>query len=338
MVRCLAMNPASEERSPPSREGAVPPTVIAVVVSYNSARDLPACLVSIQAQEGVRTEIRVVDNASHDESVALVRRDFPSADLIANRENAGFARANNQAIEPGAAEFYALVNPDAVLSPGALAACVEAMRHDAKVGVAATRLINPDGSLQPSCHSFLGLRNLFGETFGLHRLFPGVRSLSSLDMPWFAHDRVAEVDWIQGAFLVVRGEVVRVTGAFDPAFFMYGEEMDWCRRIRDAGWKVLFLPAPDVIHIGGASSAPIAGPMLVERLKGRILFLRKHRGPIVVTAARALIAMSVLLRFAWREVRNLGRKGAGRAPAEPDRLAQTMFRAAMRWVVRGLPV
>lgn len=332
------MSPVPVERSRPGEESAAPPNVVVVVVSYNSARELPTCLASLEAQQGVTTEIHVVDNASRDESVALTRRDFPRVRLTVNRENAGFARANNQILEPSEAEFYALANPDTVVSPGAMAACVAAMRNDPRVGVAGTRLLHADGSLQPSCYTFLGLRNLFGETFGIHRLLPWIRPLSSFRMPWFKHDRVAGVDWIPGAFLVVRGEVIRSVGAFDPSFFMYGEEMDWCRRIRDAGWSVLFLPEPPVLHLVGASSKPIAGPMFVENLMGRIHFLRKHRGPIVATAARALVATSVLLRFVWCEARALALLAVGRPPSEHERLVRTMFRTAMRWVARGLPL
>ena len=338
MIRCAAMNPLPVERNRPGEVSTATPNIIVVVVSYNSAHELPACLSSLEAQQGVMTEIHVVDNASRDESVTLTRRDFPRVRLTVNRENAGFARANNQVLESSLAEFYALVNPDTVVSPGAIAACVAALRNDPRVGVAGTRLLNADGSLQPSCYTFLGLRNLFGETFGIHRLLPGIRPFSSFRMPWFEHDRVAEVDWIPGAFLVVRGEVVRTVGAFDDSFFMYGEEMDWCRRMHDAGWKVLFLPEPAVLHLVGASSKPNAGPMFVENLMGRIHFLRKHRGEDVAAAARALVAASVLLRFVWCEARALAHSAVGRSSPESERLAQTMFRAAMRWVAHGLPV
>ncbi|HEX7079319.1 MAG TPA: glycosyltransferase family 2 protein, partial [Candidatus Eisenbacteria bacterium] len=163
-------------------------------------------------------------------------------------------------------------------------------------------------------------------------------SLSSLYLPWFGHDQVAEVDWIQGAFLVVRGEVVRAVGGFDPEFFMYGEEMDWCYRIRRAGWRVVFLPEPPVVHVGGASSDPIAGPMFVENLKGRVRFLRKHRGPLIAMLARALIAVSVLLRLAWREAQGAGRALRGRPVEEPLRTTRAKLRAAARWVARGLPL
>jgi GT2 family glycosyltransferase len=331
------MDPASAESSEPLRDRSPLPATIAIVVSFNSAAHLVPCLASLEAQRGVPVRIHVVDNASIDGSADLIRREFPNARMTANPANLGFARANNQALAQESAEFYALVNPDTVLAPDAVAACVKYLVDHPAAGIAATRLVNPDGTLQPSCHSFLGLRNLFGETLGVHRVLPELRALSGLHMPWFRHDRIAEVDWIQGAFLVVRGEVVRTVGGFDDEFFMYGEEMDWCRRIRSAGWKVVFLPEPSVIHIGGASSGPVAGPMFVENLKARLRFLRKHRGAFVATAARVPIAVSVLLRFAWREAKGFGRALAGRTAEDGPRRGQAMFRAAMRWVLRGLP-
>lgn len=326
------MNPSSEERGRSS-----PPAVTAVVVSYNSALDLPACLRSLEAQRGVSLEVHVVDNASSDGSAELVRRDFPRVRLTANPVNAGFARANNQVLAAGEAEFYALVNPDTVLPPGALAACLDHLHSDPAAGVAATRLVTPEGVLQPSCHSFPGLTNLLGETLGLDRLLPWLRPLSSLRMPWFRHDRVLAVDWIQGAFLVIRGEVVRAVGPLDPEFFMYGEEMDWCRRIRDAGWSVIFLPDPPVVHAGGGSSDPVAGPMFVENLKSRLRFMKKHRGGAIAAAARALVALSVVLRLLWSEARMLALRLAGRAPDAPRRRNQERFREAIRWVLAGMP-
>lgn len=332
------METAPAERSAPVRDTSATPATIAIVVSYNSALHLPSCLSALEAQQGVAVEIHVVDNASGDGSADLVRREFPRAHLIENSTNLGFARANNQILDTRTAEFFALVNPDTILAPDAVAACVNTLRSRPSAGVAATRLVFPDGTPQPSCYEFLGLWNLLGETFAIHRLLPGPRAPSGLQMPWFKHDRVAEVDWIAGAFLVVRGEVIRAVGGFDGDFFMYGEEMDWCRRIRDAGWTIVFLPEPAVVHFRGVSSKPIAGPMFVENLKGRLRFLRKHRGVSVAAAARGLIAVSVLVRFLWREGQTLGMALTGRAPNESLRLTRTMFRAAMGWVLRGLPL
>jgi N-acetylglucosaminyl-diphospho-decaprenol L-rhamnosyltransferase len=312
--------------------------VIAIVVSYNSADDLPACLASLNAQRGVSLRVHVVDNASSDQSAERVRREFPWAQLTANDRNVGFARANNQVLETEIADDYALVNPDAVVPPDAVTTCVRYLREHPDAGVVATRLISPDGTLQPSTHSFLSLWNLFGETLGLDHLLPRLRLVSSLHMPWFGHDRIAEVDWLAGAFLVIRGEVVRSVGAFDPSFFMYGEEMDWCKRIRNAGWSIVFLPEPDVVHAGGRSSDADAGPMFVENLKGRVRFMDKHHRGASAALARTLIAGSVLLRWAWSEARLLAARLIGRSPAPESLRHQARFRHARRWLIEGMPM
>jgi N-acetylglucosaminyl-diphospho-decaprenol L-rhamnosyltransferase len=309
-----------------------------VVVSYNSAAELPDCLGAIEKQEGVDVDIYVVDNTSQDNSAEVIRSRFPRVHLIANRQNVGFGRANNQVLEEIPADYYALVNPDAVLSPDAIHACIEVMEKEPDIGVAASRLIYPDGTLHPSCHAFLGLRNLVGETFLLDRALPGWDAVSSLNMPGFQHDRRLDVDWIQGAWLVVRGEVCRRIGGFDPDFFVNGEEMEWCYRIRQAGWRVTFLPGPPVIHVGGASTSPVAGVMFVEVLKGRLRFLEKHRGPLVVLGARAVIASSVLLRATARELMNLWRRLRRQPIPEALRLRVIMFRTATQWVFKGMPV
>lgn len=311
---------------------------IAIVVAFNSAPELPACLDAIAAQRAVVMEVHVVDNASTDSSAALVAQRYPVARLTVNPANVGFARANDQALAEASAPYFALVNPDTVLHPDAITTCIDYLEAHGDAAVVGTRLVYPDGRPQPSCHSFLGLRNLLGETFLLDKLFPGFRPLSSFHMRDFPHDREAEVDWIQGAFLVVRGAACAQVGTLDPEFFMYGEEMDWCARFRGAGWKVVFLPEPPVVHVGGASSRPVAGPMFVENLKGRIRFLRKHRGPWVALAGRALLAVAVGLRWAAREAQVMIWRLAGRSATEELRLRRAMFRSALGWVLRGLPL
>jgi GT2 family glycosyltransferase len=144
------------------------------------------------------------------------------------------------------------------------------------------------------------------------------------------------VDWLPGAFLVIRREVIEQVGLFDPQFFMYGEEMDLCRRAQRSGWRIIYLPEPTVIHVGGASSRPIAGPMFVENLKGRVRFMRKHRGAPAAWSARGLLAVSVLLRFLLRETQLLAVRAGGRTPEASLIERRAMFRSAARWVLAGM--
>ena len=317
---------------------ATPPACAVLVVSYDSAALLPECLAGIRAQTGVACEVWVVDNASHDGSPELVRRDFPEAHLVANPENVGFARANNQVLLASPAEAFALVNPDAVLPPGALRACLDHLLAHPDVAVVGTRLVYADGRAQDSCHRFLSLGGLAAEVLALDRWLGPDANWSWRRVPGFRPDRAAEVDWLQGAFLVVRGRAVREVGGFDPDFFMYGEEMEWCYRLRRAGWKVAYLPEPPVVHLGGATVRPVAAAMFVENLKGHLRFFRKHRGALETLAARLLIGGSVLARWAVRESAALGLRLIGRPVPEGLRHRREIFRAAAGWVLRGQPL
>lgn len=307
--------------------------VTVVVVSYRSRAELPACLDSIARQTGVELETWVVDNASGDGSADLAATRAPAVHVIANLDNVGFARANNQLLGRLQTPFVALVNPDTILPVDAIVTCVGALEREPDLAVVACRLVDADGRMQPSCHAFPGFVNLIGEAFYLDRIFPRT-PLASLHQVGFDHATARRVDWIQGAFLVVRSAAVARVGVFDPEFFMYGEEMDWCRRFRDAGYGVQFLPAPPIVHLGGASSRPLAGPMFAELLKSRVRYMRKHMPATEAFACTGLLAVAVLLRWvAWELV------GASRGLGRVDRtlldLRLRMFRGGAAWVLTG---
>ena len=312
------------------------PRCVVIVVSFQSVAEIGPCLEAIQSQRDVDVTTYVVDNASTDGSADLVRQRFAAVHLVANPQNVGFARANNQILETVDAPAYALINPDAVAPAGALRQCLDLFRDEPDVGVIGARLLYPDGKDQASAHAFLSLRNLFEETFLLRRL-GGDNPAGALGVPGFRPDRRMDVDWVRGAFFVVRGEARRQAGAFDPDFFMYGEEMEWCFRIRRAGWRVVYLPQIRVMHVEGASSRPVAGPMFVENLKGRLRFLRKHHRPSTTTWARALLAISVGMRYAARLALSAGRRVLGKSGTEDQERKLAMFRAAYRWVRQGMP-
>ena len=300
-----------------------------VVVTYNSAREIEACVEALLAQEGVETRVVLVDNASADDGAGRVRRRFPAVDVVVNPDNVGFARAVNQGIERLGApvDLVVLANPDTVAAPGVLAACAAYLAAHPDVGVVGPRLVHPDGSLHPSCHGFMTPLNLLGEALSLDRAWPG-SPFDTLHLRHFAHDREAPVDWIQGAFLAVRPEAIAKAGVLDPAFFMYAEEMDWMLRLRRHGYRTVFLPGPPVMHVGGASSRPLAGPMFVELQKSRVRYLEKHHGPLTVLAARSAIALGIVVHLvAWELA---GPWLGARSPEVRDhvRLRRAMFRSA----------
>jgi N-acetylglucosaminyl-diphospho-decaprenol L-rhamnosyltransferase len=310
------------------------PSCTAIIVTFNSQEEIVSCLESLEGQQDVTLTIHVVDNASRDQTATLVRKLFPHVELVVSESNLGFGQANNLALERLRTPFFAVVNPDTVLPPEAIRLCLDYLKQNPSAGIVGTRLESAQGEPQRTGHAFLGLRNLFAETFWLDRVLP--ERGPSLRGWRFGPDYPSEVDWLPGAFLVFRREVIDQIGVFDPQFFMYGEEMDLCRRARQAGWRVVYLPEPTVVHIGGASSRPLAGPMFVENLKGRLRFLRKHRGAVVAWGGGCLMAVSVFLRYALREAHVLALRAAGRAPDASLLERRAMFRNAARWVLGGM--
>src|ERR1700722_13610608 len=219
-----------------------------IIVSYNVRDRLRDCLRDLSGQRVI-----VVDNASSDSSAAMVRAEFPAVELIANTDNRGFAAACNQGIAASTEEFILILNPDTLATPAALQALLDVMRAEPHAGACGPRIVNPDGSLQPSCRRFPTLPRLLLDEFGLGKLFPRSKFFGDYRMTWWAHDQLREVDQLMGAALLLRRAALEQVGTFDERFFMYFEEVDLCLRLRDAGWKVLFVPAAKVIHHGGQS-------------------------------------------------------------------------------------
>ena len=312
------------------------PVVRVIVVTYNSARHVAACLASLLVQEGVEVTIDVVDNASGDGTPGLVRRDFPAVALDEPGANLGYARANNRALARAVEPWIAIVNPDTVVPPGALAACVAALEADPAAGVAALRHQDEHGSPQATAFAFPALANLLGEALGLDRLLGG--AFSTRPGGGFDPARPARVDWLQGSFLVVRRAALDRAGAFDPDYFMYGEDAEWGRRMADAGFAALYLPAPVVVHAGGGSTGAAAGPLFVESWKGRLRYFARHRGAAETTLARGLVAVAILGRLAVREAQAALLRATGRPVSPALALRLRLFRDAARWVAAGMPL
>jgi len=253
------------------------PDVSIVIASWNTRDILRDCLVSIGRHAGeLAIEVIVVDNASQDGSPDMVRREFPSVRLIANDLNRGFAGANNQGIEVAAGRYVLLLNSDALLLEGSLPEAVRFADANPQAGVIGCRLLNADRSLQPSCFEYPSLSNLALVLSRLPVLFPHSRFLAKERMTWWPHDTARPVDCVVGAFMLARREAIEKVGGLDPAFFMYAEEADWCRRMNQANWPVLFTPSASVVHLGGASSAPVEGAMFRQLQGSTLLFMRKH--------------------------------------------------------------
>jgi GT2 family glycosyltransferase len=310
--------------------------VTAIVVTYRSAAELPACLSSLAAQEGVALEVVVVDNASDDGSADLARRLLPSATVIANEANVGYGRANNQVMLTREADFFAIVNPDTILPPGAIATAVAALEADETAGVAGLCHVGADGRPQPTAFAFLDLTSLLGEMFALDRVFPRVAAFSTRRIRTLDGAGPVRVEWLQGSFLVVRSEAVRRAGGFDPEIFMYGEDMEWGWRLRNAGFHALWLPGPVVRHIGGASGRGRVPELYVEDLKSRIRFFARHRGMAAAFLARAIVGAAVTARWVAAEIHaGLAAPFARGSREGTVFVRRAIFRAATRWAWTG---
>lgn len=262
-----------------------------VVVNWNTRELLAQCLASVYAHPpSCDFEVWVVDNASSDASVSMVRAQFPQVRLIDNHENVGFARANNQAMRLSTGRYALLLNSDAQVCPGALETMVAFMRMHPRAGAAGPRLLNPDGSLQPLCHP---MTTLFREFWHLLHL-DAVRRLSVYDMAAWDQSQPRLVDVVSGACLVLRREAVDQIGLLAEELFMYAEEVDICYRLSRGDWEVYWVPVAQVVHFGGASTRQVSDEMFLQLYRSKYLFIKKTHGWLGAQAFKwMLLAASV---------------------------------------------
>lgn len=269
--------------------------VTTIIVSYNTATLLKECVETLRlASHGMKVEEVFVDNASKDRSVEVIRREFPDSTLIANSENIGFGRANNQALALANGRYILLLNTDAFVAPDTLATTVAYMDAHPSCGILGVRLEGRDGVLQPCCRYFPSPWNTFLHRTGLNRLFKGVQMVD--DMEW-AHDSIRSCDWVVGCYYLVRKTVIEQVGLFDPRYFLYFEEVDHCFAAKKAGWDVVFYPHTTVVHWGGESAKSdgniTAGGRQLEvlQIESELLYFRKNHG---LGAAWGSVLLTVL--------------------------------------------
>jgi GT2 family glycosyltransferase len=277
--------------------GAAPPDLSVCIVSWNTRADLRAALASVFAYAGeVALEVIVVDNASADGSAEMVRREFPAAQLIANRWNRGFAAGNNQALRRARGRYYLLLNSDTVVHAGAFAELVRFMDAHPDAGAVGPRILNPDNTLQYSCRRFPTLATGLFRKAPLGRLIPDNRWNREYLMSDWVHDVAREVDWISGAAMCLRPEAVRQVGALDEGYYMYCEDVDWCYRARRAGWKIYYLPQAVVTHVIARSSDQRPLRMVAEFHRSMLRFYRKHYAAAMSPLLRPLVPVGIMLR------------------------------------------
>lgn len=278
-----------------------------VIVSWNVRELLSNCLSSIAnelaSDPDLSASIWVVDNASEDGSPEMVADRFPEVRLIANSDNRGFAAANNQALrEAGFAgdwpagelpAYVILLNPDTTLEPGALRGWLEAAAEGPDAGVVGAALRYPDGGFQHSAFAFPSLSQIFFDFFPLHHRLIGSQLNGRYPRALYEARAPFRVDHPLGAAMLIRREAILAAGLLDEGYFIYAEEVDWCMRMKAAGWPAICAPAVHVVHHEGQSTRQVNAPMFVRLWESRLRLFARHYGPVFNWAARRLVQLGL---------------------------------------------
>jgi GT2 family glycosyltransferase len=283
-----------------------------VIVHYNARTLLVNCLNSLVASElSFQYEVFVVDNASTETIKDLISQ-YPEVTFVFNESNCGYGAANNVGMKLAKGKYILLLNPDTIVNKGAFDPMVKYLNEHADTGVVGCRLVNGDGEVERSTHSFPNLikeifhanewlRYVFGYNAPggrLLRLLPNSKSTESL----WEHDTIREVDHVTGACMMVKREAIDKAGMFDEAFFIYNEEVEWSQRIKQAGYKSIFLPESTIVHLFGQSTKQkahkhVPNRYMFERYRGMFYYFQKHYGPFKLFLLRLIVLEGFSLRI-----------------------------------------
>jgi len=270
-----------------------------IIVSWNARAFLEKCLDSLVERGERHHEVIVVDNASRDGSQEMVTAKYQDAILIRNKENVGFAKANNIGFAHSRGKYVALVNSDVIVLPGCLDALAAFLDANPKVGMVGPHVVDSNNKLQASCRKFPTIWNTFCQTFYLNRLFRKLACFSGEEMTHFAHDTICEVEILSGCFIMARTCAIEQFGFLDETFWMYGEDVDWCRRCGEVQWKVMFFPDAHAIHYGGGSSANDPVRFAKAQQCARRQLWVKHYGRMDRAMLIFLLAVHTVIRLVF---------------------------------------
>ena len=301
-----------------------------IIVTWNGKKYAEECLDSLHAFiRNPNVEVIVVDNASTDGTPEMIRDSYPGVILIRNDKNLGFAKANNVGMERSTGEFVCLVNSDVRVYEGCIEKCIDYMQKNSAVGLLGPKMLGADGKPYRSFMSELTLWRCFCRALALDDLFPNSELFGGYLMPYFKMDRIREVDVLNGWFWVTRREALGKVGMMDDKLFMYGDDLDWSKRFRQAGWKLVYFPEAESLHYGGASSARAPIKFSVEMQRANFQYWQKRHGLLSQAVYRGIVSMHQAFRLAGYSLLWLAAK---------SRQSETAFKAkrslaCMRWAM-----
>lgn len=285
-----------------------------IIVSWNVADLLKSCLNSILGaySTSYHIEIIVVDSASSDHTIQMLRENFPQITLLAQAENLGFTRCNNIGLKAANGRYLMLLNPDTEIIGNALSEMIAYLEANSQVGIVGPHTLNSDGSFQSTRRRFPSIAIGFLESTWLQTFAPKTL-LDHYYVNDAPDDALMDVDWVQGSALMLRRALYEQIGGLDEAYVMYSEELDWCKRAKNAGWRVVFLGSARIIHHGGKSSEQVAGRKHIYFQESKLRYFRKYHGWLIAQVLRIFLLTSYLWQMSIEGVKGLiGHKRAMR--------------------------
>jgi GT2 family glycosyltransferase len=282
--------------SQPSHEAEVP-VLSLITVTWNGKRYVEECLQSLSMNVDVPAEFIVVDNASTDGTPELIEKAFSQFRVVRNAKNLGFAKANNIGMRLSRGKYLCLVNSDVVVPPGCLGSLYEYLEANPDVAVAGPQMLGKDGKVHRSSMRLPTIRNAFCRAFALDTIPCVSRLLRGQLMSDFSHDHTCEVEVLNGWFWMIRRTAMESVGPLDERFFMYGEDLDWCRRFREAGWLLVFYAGVQALHYGGGSSRIAPVRFYLEMHRANIQYWRKHNGLTATVLYETILVVHHLIRI-----------------------------------------
>ncbi|WP_152395455.1 glycosyltransferase family 2 protein [Paenibacillus guangzhouensis] len=277
-----------------------------IILNYNTRQLTLDCLQSVYASTtSYRYEVILIDNNSSDDSVEHFQRQYPATQLIANEENVGFSRANNQGMRIAKGRYILLLNSDTIVELDTFEMMLQFMDSHPDVGASGCKVILPDGSLDKACRrGFPTPSASFYYAFGFSKMFPDNPRFNQYQLGYLSPDESYPIDCLVGAFMLVRREAMDQVGMLDEEFFMYGEDIDWCYRIKQAGWQNYYYPETFITHYKGASSRRKPYKIIYEFHRAMYLFHRKHYRQHYSFLTNGLVYAGILVKFSTSLIKN----------------------------------